>query len=102
MRFILSRYGGNVITKEELVKVCTKFNADPEYVVHYLLSYGYAVRILRGLYYVKTVEEFKLKRALKPLKIIGLGLDRLGLKWYYGLFTAFRLNPLTLLTKIFR
>lgn len=95
VRFLLSRYGGKVITKEELKKVCERFEVDIDYLIHHLISYGYVIRILRGLYYVKTVEEFKLKKALRPLEIIGLGLNRLGVKWYYGLFTALRLNALT-------
>ncbi len=95
VRFLLSRYGGRVITKEELKKVCERFGVDVDYLVHHLISYGYVVRILRELYYVKTVEEFKLKKALRPLEIIGLGLNKLGVKWYYGLFTALRLNALT-------
>jgi len=95
VRFILSRYGGKVITKEELAEICARFGTDVDYLVHHLISYGYVIRILRGLYYVKTVEEFKLKKALKPLEIIGLGLNKLGVKWYYGLFTALRLNALT-------
>ncbi|WP_297421172.1 hypothetical protein [Thermococcus sp.] len=95
VRFLLSRYGGKVIRKEELKKVCERFGIDVDYLVHHLISYGYVVRVLRGLYYVKTVEEFKLKKALRPLEIIGLGLDKLGVKWYYGLFTALRLNALT-------
>jgi len=95
VRFLLSRYGGKVIRKEEVKKVCERFGIDVDYLVHHLISYGYVVRILRGLYYVKTVEEFKLKKALRPLEIIRLGLDKLGVKWYYGLFTALRLNALT-------
>ncbi|GAB6101017.1 hypothetical protein JCM16138_02400 [Thermococcus atlanticus] len=95
VRFLLSRYGGKAVTKEELVEICGRFGINPDYLVHHLISYGYAVRILRGLYYVKTVEEFKLRKALKPLKIIGLGLNKLSVKWYYGLFTALRLNALT-------
>ena len=95
VKFILSRYGGRVITKGELKKVCERFEVDVDYLIHHLISYGYVIRILRGVYYVKTVEEFKLKKALKPLEIIGLGLNKLGVKWYYGLFTALRLNALT-------
>ncbi|MBP1911680.1 type IV toxin-antitoxin system AbiEi family antitoxin domain-containing protein [Thermococcus stetteri] len=95
VRFLLSRYGGKVITKEELKKICGRFGVDVDYLIHHLISYGYVIRILRGVYYVKTVEEFKLKKALRPLEIIGLGLNRLGIKWYYGLFTALKLNALT-------
>lgn len=95
IRFLLSKYGGKVITKEELKTICSRFGADVDYLIHHLISYGYVIRILRGVYYVKSVEEFKLKKALKPLEIIGLGLNKLGVKWYYGLFTALRLNALT-------
>ncbi|NJE26451.1 hypothetical protein E3E22_07445 [Thermococcus sp. MV5] len=95
VRFILSQYGGKVITKEELEKICKRFEVNIDYLIHHLISYGYVIRILRGLYYVKTIEEFKLKKALRPLEIIGLGLNRMNVKWYYGLFTALRLNALT-------
>jgi len=56
-KFILSRYGGRVITKEELKDVCRRFGENFEYVVNYYISRGYLVRILRGVYYVKTLEE---------------------------------------------
>jgi hypothetical protein len=43
-----------------------------------MISYGYFIRILRGLYYVKTIEEFKLKRFIDPYWVISSGLDKLG------------------------
>jgi hypothetical protein len=40
-----------------------------------MISYGFFIRILRGLYYVKTMEEFKLKKALDIYKLISLGME---------------------------
>jgi len=53
------------------------------------------VRIIRGLYYVKTVEEFELKKSPDIYKILFLGLNKLKVKWYFGLYTALRLDGLT-------
>ncbi|MEM3580013.1 MAG: hypothetical protein QXU11_07550 [Thermoproteota archaeon] len=94
-RFLLSRFGGGVITKEEVRRVCRRFGANYVNTVNFMISYGYFIRILRGLYYVKTIEEFKLKKSVDPYKVISLGLNRIGLNWYFGLYTALRLNGLT-------
>jgi len=50
---------------------------------------------LRGLYYVKSLEEFKLKKAIDTYKVISLGMNKLRLNWYFGLYTSLRLNGLT-------
>jgi predicted transcriptional regulator of viral defense system len=60
-----------------------------------MISYGYLIRILRGLYYVKTVEEFTLKKAADIHRVLSLGMDDLKVKWYFGLHTALRLNGAT-------
>ncbi|MEM3448264.1 MAG: hypothetical protein QXP38_05200 [Nitrososphaerota archaeon] len=91
----MSRFGGGVITKEEVRRVCRRFGANYVNTVNFMISYGYFIRILRGLYYVKTIEEFKLKKSVDPYKVISLGLNRIGLNWYFGLYTALRLNGLT-------
>jgi len=44
---------------------------------------------------VKTIEEFKLKRFIDPYWVISSGLDKLGVNWYFGLYTALRFNGLT-------
>jgi hypothetical protein len=61
-RYILSGFGGTVITKDEMNETCKRFGADVDSTVNFMIWYGYLVRILRGLYYVKTVEEFDLKK----------------------------------------
>ena len=94
-RYILSNFGGSVVDKRELEKICKKFNAKSERTTNFMITYGYLIRILRGLYYVKTIEEFKFNHALNIYKIISLGMDKLKIRWYFGLYTALKFNKAT-------
>jgi predicted transcriptional regulator of viral defense system len=94
-RYILSNFGGNVVTKDEIRETCKRFGADVNSTINFMISYGYFMRILRGLYYVKTVEEFELKKSLDVYRVLSLGLNKLKVKWYFGLYTSLRLNGLT-------
>lgn len=94
-QFILSRYGGKVITREELREACERFGENFEYIVNYYISRGYLVRILRGVYYVKTLEEYKFGKTPDPMTLIARAMNKLTLKWYFGLYTALRLNGAT-------
>jgi len=77
-RYILSSFSGKVIKREDVEDACRKFGANTDSTVNFMISYGYLVRILRGLYYVKTV-----------------GMEKLKINWYFGLYTGLRLNGLT-------
>ena len=70
IKYILSEFGGKVVKKEEIEEVCGRFKADVDKTINFMISYGYFVRILRGLYYVKTLEEFKLKKSLFGFGVI--------------------------------
>jgi len=94
-RYILSNFGGSVADKRELEKICKKFNAKSERTLNFMITYGYLIRILRGLYYVKTIEEFKFNHALNIYKTISLGMDKLKIKWYFGLYTGLKFNKVT-------
>jgi predicted transcriptional regulator of viral defense system len=94
-KYILSNFGGKAATREEIEKACKRFRADAQSTINFMLSYGYFLRILRGLYYVKTVEEFKLKKSVNIYEILSLGMDKLGINWHFGLYTGLRLNGLT-------
>jgi predicted transcriptional regulator of viral defense system len=94
-KHILSRLGGRVATRTEIQAACRRFGADPERTLNFMISYGYLIRILRGLYYVRTLEEFKLEKAPGVLRLLSLGLSRLRVRWYFGLHTALALNGLT-------
>ena len=94
-RYIITSYGGKATKKVSLEKVCRKFDADPKYTVNYMSAYGYLVRILNDIYYVKTLEEFSSRKAVDVHKVISLGLEETGAKWYFGLNTALRMNGAT-------
>ncbi len=94
-QFIFSKYEGKVITKEELREACERFGESFEYIVNYYISRGYLIRILRGVYYVKTLEEYKFGKTPDPMTLISKAMNKLKLKWYFGLYTALRLNGIT-------
>ncbi|RJS82994.1 hypothetical protein CW706_06465 [Candidatus Bathyarchaeota archaeon] len=94
-RYILSSFGGKVVTREELEEVCRKFTVNSTYTINYMTHYGFFVRILRGLYYVKSLEEFKLEKGVEIYRLISLGMEKLKVNWYFGLYTSLRLNGLT-------
>jgi len=94
-KYILSNLGGKVATREEIEKACTRFSAHAAATINFMISYGYFLRILRGLYYVKTMEEFKLKKSVKVYEILSLGIEKLKVNWYFGLYTGLVLNGLT-------
>ena len=88
-----------IITSDEIRKFCKEKNINLNYAsaIGYLLSNEYLVRILRGIFYIKTIEERKKKitkinyfdAIVKALKIKNID------KWYFGLETALKLNNLT-------
>jgi predicted transcriptional regulator of viral defense system len=94
-RYILSSFGGKVVERREIEKVCRRFSANATSTINFMISYGYFLRVLRGLYYVKTLEEFKLKKSVNVHEILSLGMEKLRINWYFGLYTSLRLNGLT-------
>ncbi len=94
-KYVLSEFGGKVVTREEMEKACKRFGEDARRVISYMISYGHIIRILRGLYYVRTIEEFAARKSIDTLKLISMGMNRLGVNWYFGLNTALRLNGAT-------
>ncbi len=94
-RYIFSKLGGKVATKEEISSICKKFGNDMDKTINYMISYGYLVRILRGTYYVKTLEEFKFNKSADTLQLISLGIEKRKIDWYFGLYTALKLNGTT-------
>ena len=85
------------VKSEELESLCKELKKDYKDVVRYLLARKYLIRIFRGIFYVKSIEEIELgKINLSPLDLVANGLKLKGIKnWYFGLHTALRLNNLT-------
>ncbi len=85
------------ITREELKEDCKKLSMDYYATIRYLTHYKYLVRILRGIFYVKSIEERKLNKVnINYFEAIKEALKIKGVKnWYFGLSTALKLNNLT-------
>ncbi len=95
IQLLISTYGGKAITREKLEKLASYFNEDVDYLVNYLIQYGYVIRILRGLYYVKTPVEFSSGGSPSIYRLLSIGMGKITGNWYFGLFTALILNGLT-------
>jgi len=85
------------ITREEIREYCEKLSLDYYMTIRYLTHYKYLLRILRGIFYIKSIEERKLNKTdINHLEAIKEALKIKGVKnWYFGLSTALKLNNLT-------
>ena len=85
------------VTAEELKRYCKPMKLNYEMVVRYFGMRGYLVRIFRGVFYVKSLEEAKLGRSrYNHLELVAKGLELKNVKrWYFGLHTALKLNNMT-------
>ena len=85
------------VDSKNLKGLCKRLNVEYSNMVRYLLSRGYLVRVFRGVFYVKSAEEIKLKKIdISHLELISGGLKVKGVEnWYFGLYTALRLNGAT-------
>jgi len=85
------------VTAEELKRYCKPMKLNYEMVVRYFGMRGYLVRIFRGIFYVKSLEEAKLGRSrYNHLELVAKGLELKNVKrWYFGLHTALKLNNMT-------
>lgn len=63
-KYVLSEFGGKVVTREETEKACKRLGENARRVINFMISYGYLIRILRGLYYVRTIEEFATRKSI--------------------------------------
>ncbi len=89
--------GKGFITSEELKAYCKPMKLDYDTIVRYFSARGYIVRIFRGIFYVKSVEEFELGRSrYSHLELVSKGLElKKVMNWYFGLHSALKLNNMT-------
>jgi predicted transcriptional regulator of viral defense system len=85
------------VTAEELKAYCKSMKMDYAAVVSYFVKRKYFVRLLRGIFYVKGLEEAKLgKSKYNHLELVAKGLELKKVSnWYFGLHTALKLNNMT-------
>jgi predicted transcriptional regulator of viral defense system len=85
------------ITSEELKRYCKTMGLNYEITIRHLISRGYLIRIFKGIFYVKSLDESKLgKFKYNNLELVAKGLELKGVKnWYFGLYTALKFNNMT-------
>jgi predicted transcriptional regulator of viral defense system len=89
--------GEEFLTSDTIKKRCKSFNLDYNSTIKYFISRGYLVRIFRGIFYLKSLDELKLgKVRYSHLELVSKGLELKGVEnWYFGLYTALKLNNMT-------
>ncbi len=84
------------ITREDLKSYAKALGMNYNSIISYLLSNKHILRILRGIFYIPTIEEKKLNKInihhLDAIKA-ALRIKKVE-KWYFGLETALTLNKM--------
>lgn len=89
--------GKEFVTAKELAAYCKSTGIDYDIAIRHLIPRGYLVRIFKGIFYLKSLEEIELGRPKYDylhLVAKGMELKRVG-AWYFGLHTALKLNNMT-------
>jgi len=86
-----------VVSSDELRTLAKRLDKDEWNTISYLQRHDYLVRIMRGIFYVKSADERE-RHMIEPsaneliasaLKVKGVG------KWYFALETALKINNMT-------
>ncbi|MEK6858102.1 MAG: hypothetical protein AABX39_05940 [Nanoarchaeota archaeon] len=82
---------------EALKEDCKKLSIKYSPTIAYLLRKKYLIRILRGVFYIKSIEERKFNKTnISHYEALKKAFELKGVKnWYFGLDTAVKLNNLT-------
>ncbi len=85
------------VTAPEIRAYCETMNVEYDAAIRYFIKKGYFVRIFRGIFYVKPLEELKLGRIrYNHLQLVAKGMELKKVKnWYFGLHTALKMNDMT-------
>ncbi|HVA82877.1 MAG TPA: hypothetical protein VNF06_01810 [Candidatus Aquilonibacter sp.] len=85
------------ITSAELHAYCAGLRENYADSVRYLMGAGYLIRIFKGVFYLKGIEERKLGSSrYTHLELVAKGLEIKGVKeWYFGLHSALKFNNMT-------
>lgn len=85
------------VTSGELRAYCRSLKLDYGIAIRHLVPRGYMVRILKGIFYVKSPDELELGRSkYNHLELVAKGLElKKVANWYFGLHTALKLNNMT-------
>src|SRR3989338_2851122 len=85
------------ITRDTLKKYCKELGMKYEVAIRYLTTYKCLERVLRGIFYIRSIEERKMdKLNIAPMQAITRALEIKGVKnWYFGLESALKIEHLT-------
>lgn len=86
-----------IVTSAEIKRMAKGIGKVADRALYYLQEEGYIVRILKGIFYVRTPDE-KMRNGLNAsiFELVGMALDHKGEKcWYFSLETALDLNGMT-------
>ena len=85
-----------ILTRKDFDILANKYSFDKNILRRVMLNKGYLVTIFRGVYYLKSYEEKKLNSLrYSAYELLSLGLEKKGVKWYFGLNTALKFLGLT-------
>jgi predicted transcriptional regulator of viral defense system len=88
-----------IITSDEIKNICNNnlINLEYNYAISYLLNNGYIERIVRGIFYIRSLEEKRDK--VSRINFLDVIVKVMEIKkinnWYFGLESALKLNNLT-------
>lgn len=85
------------VTSEEIKSYCKSMKIEYNAAIRYFIKKRYLLRIFRGIFYVKSLEELKLNRSkYNHFELVAKGVEiKKVRKWYFGLHTALKLNNMT-------
>jgi len=94
-KFVIN--GRRIVSSEDIRKLARELGKDEWRSLTYLQVHGYIVRILRGIFYVRSPDERERGTCdASVYEMVALALDMKGVNnWYYGLETALRFNLMT-------
>lgn len=86
-----------IVISEEIKALAEEIDKDGDWLIAYLQRHGYIVRILKGIFYVKTLEERERGTSAHSIyELVAMALKKKGVKqWYFALETALKLNTMT-------
>lgn len=89
--------GADFVDSKRLKHYCSSLGLEYSRSVRYLLARKYMIRIFRGIFYLRSIEERDTtKSSYNHLELVAKGLELKGIKgWYFGLHTALKLNNAT-------
>ncbi|MFH0875429.1 MAG: hypothetical protein V1859_05810 [archaeon] len=84
------------VTRETIRIYCKELKISYYSTIGYLIANSYLIRILRGIFYVKSIEERKHKKIdLGYIEAISEAMRIKKANWYFGLESAIKFNNLT-------